>query len=294
MMTLNAYLRPRAFSLAAFAAAFALALNCFAIDNYSYRSYFGVASASLSPPATLVPGSNMDDVVVYVAAPFAFRIYSTRITAGTNIGLSTNGTAQLVSTGASTGSINGMLPTGGSSPFPVASPTIFPFWDDLNLATGGIYSAVYGSAPSREWELRWVGRHAFDPTGPDIVFSLVLYENGSHFEIRYFGTSVLANATAGIQESRTGRFSTVSGSPSLGNLTSQGPITLRFSLPPCSTDIDGDGQTLATTDGLLSVRAALGLTGTAVTANATNGVVRNTWPDIRHYLIGSCNMNLGP
>lgn len=43
-------------------------------------------------------------------------------------------------------------------------------------------------------------------------------------------------------------------------------------------DVDGDGQTLATTDGLLLIRALLGLTGDALTAGATNA----THPNVRN------------
>ena len=55
-------------------------------------------------------------------------------------------------------------------------------------------------------------------------------------------------------------------------------------------DVDGDGAALATTDGLLLLRAMLGLTGTALTQGATNVAhpnVRNaqqilTWIEDTH------------
>jgi uncharacterized delta-60 repeat protein len=62
----------------------------------------------------------------------------------------------------------------------------------------------------------------------------------------------------------------------------------------CSTDIDGDGKFLATTDGLINARVAFGLTGTAV----TNGITfapssqRNTWSAIRNYLIEDCGLSI--
>ena len=58
-------------------------------------------------------------------------------------------------------------------------------------------------------------------------------------------------------------------------------------------DFDGDGLVLPTTDGLLLLRAALGLTGNAVVAGATApGALRQSWADVRGYLNGSCGMTL--
>jgi uncharacterized delta-60 repeat protein len=63
----------------------------------------------------------------------------------------------------------------------------------------------------------------------------------------------------------------------------------------CSGDIDGDGQVLPTTDGLLLTRVAAGLTGNAVITGAVApGAPRNTWPEIRDYLITQCGMVVAP
>jgi uncharacterized delta-60 repeat protein len=70
-----------------------------------------------------------------------------------------------------------------------------------------------------------------------------------------------------------------------------------FDARNCSLDIDGDGKTLATVDGLIAARVMLGLTGNAV----TNGIsfalhaARDEWGthsarDIRKYLITQCGM----
>ena len=64
----------------------------------------------------------------------------------------------------------------------------------------------------------------------------------------------------------------------------------------CSMDVDGDGQITSTTDGLLLVRAASGITGAAI----TNGVgfntnaTRTTWPQLRDFLMLHCGMSLTP
>jgi len=63
----------------------------------------------------------------------------------------------------------------------------------------------------------------------------------------------------------------------------------------CSGDIDGDGKTLPTTDGLLLTRVAAGLTGNAVIAGAIGASApRNTWPEILDYLITQCGMVVAP
>ena len=63
----------------------------------------------------------------------------------------------------------------------------------------------------------------------------------------------------------------------------------------CSSDIDGDGKVLPTTDGLLLARVAAGMTGNAVISGAVGaGAPRNTWPRIRDYLITQCGMVVAP
>jgi len=67
-----------------------------------------------------------------------------------------------------------------------------------------------------------------------------------------------------------------------------------FGYRACSPDIDGDNQVLATIDGLILSRVALGIRGNAV----INGIsfpahaTRNTWSQIRDYLWSQCGMNV--
>lgn len=64
----------------------------------------------------------------------------------------------------------------------------------------------------------------------------------------------------------------------------------------CTPDIDGDGRTTATIDGLIMTRVMLGLTGTAVTGGITfpTAAPRKTWSAIRSYLVTQCGMTLAP
>ena len=64
---------------------------------------------------------------------------------------------------------------------------------------------------------------------------------------------------------------------------------------PKPFDIDGDGVVSATTDGLMLLRVALGITGDAVVINATApGAPRNTWALVRPYLVQQCGLVLAP
>ena len=68
-----------------------------------------------------------------------------------------------------------------------------------------------------------------------------------------------------------------------------------FGYKNCTMDIDGDGKVLASTDGLLLSRVALGMTGSTVLAGATSPTAtRDTWPKVRDYLINLCGMTVAP
>lgn len=57
----------------------------------------------------------------------------------------------------------------------------------------------------------------------------------------------------------------------------------------CTLDVDGSGLLDALTDGLIIMRALLGMTGTAVTNGAVSGsATRTSWADIRDYLNTTC------
>ena len=60
-------------------------------------------------------------------------------------------------------------------------------------------------------------------------------------------------------------------------------------------DIDGDSSVDAATDGVLLLRALLGLSGTAVTNGAVSPcATRTTWTEIRAHLAGICGLTLAP
>ncbi len=67
-----------------------------------------------------------------------------------------------------------------------------------------------------------------------------------------------------------------------------------FAATQCSLDMDGDGKVQATVDGLISTRVMLGMTGSAVTGGITFAphAKRQTWADIRTYLVNQCGMTI--
>ncbi|MBL8309481.1 MAG: hypothetical protein JNL19_03565 [Burkholderiales bacterium] len=69
-----------------------------------------------------------------------------------------------------------------------------------------------------------------------------------------------------------------------------------FDAQNCKLDLDGDGVVLATTDMLIGARVALGLTGNAVIGGITFAphASRQTWADIRTYLVTQCGLSIAP
>jgi hypothetical protein len=60
----------------------------------------------------------------------------------------------------------------------------------------------------------------------------------------------------------------------------------------CNLDVDGNQVIDARTDGLILIRAMLGLTGASVTEHALgSGASRDTWAAIRQFLNGNCGSN---
>jgi uncharacterized delta-60 repeat protein len=67
-----------------------------------------------------------------------------------------------------------------------------------------------------------------------------------------------------------------------------------FGAKNCKLDIDGDGKVVAAIDILIATRVALGLRGSTLLSGITLGVgaTRNTWSEIRDYLVSQCGMSV--
>lgn len=259
--------------------------------NYVFTSSTG---ATISSGGTLVAGSQTDDAVVSATTPFAFSVYGTNVAAASTIRLSTNGTIQLVASGGTSSLTNGALPAGA---FGAATPTLFPYWDDLDMTStittgGGIYSEVTGAAPNRVWKLEWRAKHfvsAAVASAPDTNFAVYFRENSETFEYVYAlaGSGTFAggaSATVGVQAANAGtnftQFSNNVAALSAGlKLSAVRPAGTCASgpgvcAPTCSLDINGDSTVTASADVVLLMRYLLGFRGPGLIAGVPLGAGR--------------------
>lgn len=161
----------------------------------------------------MVPGSDDDDAVIDVIAPFAFSVYDTAVAEGATVRLSTNGQIRIESTGSDNAAVtNSALPATASGAFSTTLPVLFPYWDDLDMRPttttgGGIFSEVTGIPGSRTWKLEWRARNylAGQPeNSPNVQFAVYFQEGSSDLEYVYALTggginASGASATVGLQ-----------------------------------------------------------------------------------------------
>jgi hypothetical protein len=182
----------------------ALASPAKALSTYNFTSSSG---GTVDSSGTFVSGSNVDNAIATVTAPFNFTIYETPITIGQTIRISTNGNIQFTNTSGNISAINNALPSGTLGNFPV----VMPYWDDLILTTsgGGIYTSISGTPGSQVFDIEWRGRRVSDgQTTQNMNFEVRFFENSSTFQIVYGSTGVGANAngasaTVGVQAGNT-------------------------------------------------------------------------------------------
>jgi uncharacterized delta-60 repeat protein len=64
----------------------------------------------------------------------------------------------------------------------------------------------------------------------------------------------------------------------------------------CTLDLDGDNYVIASIDGLIMTRVALGMVGSAALAGVSfpAGAIRTDWSSIRTYLVTQCGMTIAP
>ena len=153
-------------------------------NEHLFRSLLGPCpNYSITQSVRFLTGGTTDignhclTCVTPIALPFPFTLNGVTYM---NASASSNGTLQFVGTDPS--SANSDLPAAGFN------ATIFPFWDDLrtDLAGGGIFTAVQGSAPNRTFHIEW---RAFSGDGTTSTnFEVLLFEGLSDFEIVYNNT----------------------------------------------------------------------------------------------------------
>ena len=81
------------------------------------------------------------------------------------------------------------------------------------------------------------------------------------------------------------------GQPGSAPFGAANPLFSTIGLVRCSLDVDGDGTVLATTDTVMMTRAALGVTGAPLTANAFSAnAPRRSRADVSSFLRDSCGL----
>lgn len=256
--------------------------------NYVFSPTSG---ATISPGGTLIAGSNADEVVLNVAAPFSFSVYDTAVASGSTIRVSDNGHIRIEQAGSATAAdVNSSLPTSASGAFPAALPVLMPYWDDLDMRPttttgGGIYSEVTGAPGSRTWKLEWRARNwvAAQPVNPpNVQFAIYFHEDSSDFEYVYAltGGSVNAsgaNATVGVQAATTGTvftqhsFNSASLSSGLRIAAARPAGTCSAGFGPCvstSAPVEITGRVVTST--------GRGIRSAVVSLHRSDGVSRST------------------
>lgn len=208
-----------------------------AAPNYVFSN---PGTGAIPTGGTLLPGSQDDDAAVPLTMPadFACNVYGFVINPGSTILVGTNGTLQFDTTG-TTAYSNVALPVSTSSGavgvFPAARPTLFPYWDDLNLTgaspTFGVYTHLAGTAPNRTFTIEWRGVRYNTTTA--VNFAVVLRENSSVFDFVYQNSAGAngASATVGVQAASSGAIFTAFAPPNTTGNYSGGNIQ-RGTLPP--------------------------------------------------------------
>ncbi|QUV86631.1 S8 family serine peptidase [Chloracidobacterium aggregatum] len=171
-------------------------------NNYVFTPSGG---ATIPAGGQLVAGSQLDDALIPLTAPFAFSIYGTNVAAGATVTADTNGVLRLAGGG-------GSVFENTSLPFPGfgSAPALCVFWDDIDLRAqqsgppSGIFTQVTGSAPNRQWIIEWRGVRF--GTSEEIRVAVVLQEGTNRFEYRYAqtGPGNGNSATVGVQATGSG------------------------------------------------------------------------------------------
>ena len=178
-------------------------------SNYAFAS----GSNTIPTGGVLLTGSQGDDVTAALIVPagFSFTLFGNSILGGSAATVSSNGNLQFAATGTNAYA-NSALPitttagTGVTGVFPPSAPTLFPYWDDLNMtgAGRGVFTNLIGTAPNRTWVVEWRG---ITFTGSLAVnFAIVFSEGSNDFQYRYNNATTAngSGATIGVQAASSG------------------------------------------------------------------------------------------
>ena len=189
-------------------------------------------------------------------------------------------------------------------PNAVNSPSVVHL-ANTNSFAGATVTTAYGIDYGLNLLVRLGGLNGapLSPNGGELVSVGAL---GVSMDSRYGGFDIEAGSNTAYAALRVGGLSRLytislaSGAATLVGVIGNGMDVVDgmaiASVPSSCLDLDGDGVALPLTDGLMMLRALLGLTGTAVTNGAlpVPSPPRPTWAAIRAHMNANCGMHFGP
>jgi hypothetical protein len=161
------------------------------------------SSGATMLPATNDIGNHCDDCSTLVTLPFDVNVYGTTYTS-TLAG--SNGTLQFASTSVKPFFFDECIPVDPTSGGPFLS-TLFPYYadqqTDIMSGTHGIYTNVIGTAPNRQFVVRWQTVYFGEDPAGDANYEVILHENSDTISVIYGATTPGAVSAAGIQRDLT-------------------------------------------------------------------------------------------
>ena len=220
--------------------------------------YTTTTGSGVIVPGTTDIGNHCDDCPSPITLPFPVTFYGTTYPAGATLQASSNGSLDFVGSAA---------PFGTACPLPDAriDRSILPFQSDLYTinAPTGIFTAVTGSAPNRNFIIEWRAQY-FPGTG-NANFEIVLHENTNCFDVIYGATDDSgASAESGVQGSPAGpalQFSCLTGTLTSGLKVTYCPTNCPAPVPTSavSRKVHGGAGTFDINLPLVPIGGAVGI-----------------------------------
>lgn len=157
------------------------------------------STGTITPGTTEIGLAGEDDEFVVVVLPFPISFYGTTYTSAA---VSSNGNVQF-----DVANADSDYDDGECLPEDDFGPTVFGYFGDILLedAGDGVFSAVTGAAPNRQFILEWRG-HYFEDDELPLNFEIIFYESSDTITVIYATSSETPSMfMVGVQEAFDGR-----------------------------------------------------------------------------------------
>ena len=262
-----------------------------AVKSTSDDAFVGRFNAALTTllRSTYLGGTGVDLARALALHPASGDVYVAGSTDSTDLPGVANGAQALKATGVSTDAFVSRFTPDLSFFDQTPNPFAFATQGNVPLATvrtsnPALISGIVGATPvyiegalGSSYCISSGNNCSCDGSG-GFVSTVTTISNNSYVCVRHVSASIVGLA--------------VDSKLHVGGAAASFISTTGTAFNTCSLDIDGNGSINPLSDGLILVRAMLGLTGTAVTDGAISGSPpRNTWALIQPYLNGNCGTN---